>query len=546
MPGQIHLSRAGVSVVVGGLEDTPRISYWGAALGEVAPAHLVAMDVAHRPGVPHSALDTPRYLGMIPEAAAGFTGQPALSGYRPAADKVPWSPLLTDWTAESTGDGGGVRLTGTDIEAGWRLTCSMDLTAEGLVRVDHRVVNLRPEPLVLQAVNLVVPVPASAGELLDLTGRWCRESTPQRHEFVHGLHCRAARRGRTGHDSPVVLVAGKPGFDFDRGPVWGIHLAWSGDQQMYAERTPEGECLLGGGELLGPGEVVLAEGQEYRSPRLLASVGDGLDEFSWRFHDYLRRNAPKPDAPRPVVVNTWEASYFDHRTDRLTHLADRAADLGIERFVLDDGWMTGRRSDRVGLGDWTVDSAVYPDGLAPLISHVRSRGMSFGLWVEPEMLTIDSATARAHPEWVLTGRGRLPGSWRHQQVLDLQAPGATDHLFEQLSALLTEYPISFLKWDHNRDLVDVAHRGRPAAHGQTLAFYDLLDRLRVAHPDLEIESCASGGGRIDAEVLRRTDRVWASDTLDALERHRIQRWLTLLVPPEVVGSHIGSPVAHTT
>jgi alpha-galactosidase len=558
VPDHVHLSRAGVSLVLSGLHTVPRVSYWGPDLGNVSERHLVAMDVAHRPGVPHSALDVPRQAGLVPEGASGFTGMPALAGYRPAGGDVPWSPRLVDWFVdEQLGDsvrdgavGGGqaaeIQLRGVDAEAGWAVGCAVGLTVEGLVRLRYQVTNLRSDPLVLQTVNMVVPVPGSASELLDLTGRWCRENTPQRHQFVSGLHGRASRRGRTGHDSTVVMIAGEPGFNFDRGRVWGIHLAWSGDQHMYAERTPEGECLLGGGELLGPGEIVLAEGQEYVSPQLLASTGDGLDEFSWRLHDFVRRNAPRSEATRPVVVNTWEAAYFDHRLERLTDLADQAADLGVERFVLDDGWMEGRRSDRVGLGDWTVDRTVYPEGLHPLISHVESRGMSFGLWVEPEMLTIDSATAQTHPDWVLRGRSQLPPEWRHQHVLDLQVPGACDHVFTQISDLLGEYPISFLKWDHNRDLIDGAHGGRPAVHGQTMAFYELLQRLRQAHPQVEIESCASGGGRIDAEVLRYADRVWASDTLDALERHRIQRWLTLLVPPEVVGSHVGPSVAHTT
>jgi alpha-galactosidase len=172
--------------------------------------------------------------------------------------------------------------------------------------------------------------------------------------------------------------------------------------------------------------------------------------------------------------------------------------------------------------------------------------MDFGLWVEPEMVNLDSELARAHPDWVLRGRAELPPGWRHQQVLDLQHPDAFAYLRDALLALLAEHDVAFLKWDHNRDLVDGAHGGRPAVHGQTLALYALLDELRAAHPALEIESCASGGGRIDLGVLARTDRVWASDTIDPLERQHLQRWTSLLVPPEVLGSHVGSPVAHTT
>ncbi len=247
-----------------------------------------------------------------------------------------------------------------------------------------------------------------------------------------------------------------------------------------------------------------------------------------------------------MLVNTWEATYFDHDLDRLTELATAAAEVGVERFVLDDGWFGSRRDDLRGLGDWTVSAEMWPDGLHPLVEVVHGLGMDLGLWVEPEMVNEDSDLVRAHPDWVLRGRAAAAPEWRHQQVLDLQHPDAYAHVRDALLALLDEYPIAFLKWDHNRDLIDVAHRGRPAVHGQTLAFYRLLDELRDAFPALEIETCASGGGRVDLGVLTRTDRVWPSDTIDAVERQRINRWTSLLVPPEMLGVHIGGPVAHTT
>jgi alpha-galactosidase len=193
-----------------------------------------------------------------------------------------------------------------------------------------------------------------------------------------------------------------------------------------------------------------------------------------------------------------------------------------------------------------VDPEVWPDGLGPLVQRVHALGLDFGLWVEPEMVNPDSDLARQHPDWLLRGRADLPPTWRHQQVLDLQRPGAYAHVRDHLVALLDEVDIAYLKWDHNRDLVDVAHDGRPAVHGQTRALYRLLDELRERYPRLEIESCASGGGRVDAEVLTRTDRIWPSDTIDALERQHLQTWTSMLVPPELIGSHLGGPTAHTT
>jgi len=275
---------------------------------------------------------------------------------------------------------------------------------------------------------------------------------------------------------------------------------------------------------------------------------DGLDGLSRRLHRSQRSTAAHSNDPRPLVLNTWEAVYFDQDLDTLVALADRAAQVGTERFVLDDGWFRGRRGEHAGLGDWFVDASVWPDGLAPLVDHVRSLGMQFGLWVEPESVNPDSDVARAHPEWVLATGDRQPPLSRLQQLLDVGNPEVSAYLLERLDALLTEYPIDFLKWDLNRDIVDGGRspRGEAAVHRNTLGLYALLDELRRRHPGVEIESCAGGGGRIDLEILQRTERVWASDSNDPLERQQIQRWTSLLVPPELLGAHVGSAHAHTT
>jgi alpha-galactosidase len=316
-----------------------------------------------------------------------------------------------------------------------------------------------------------------------------------------------------------------------------------------AERTYHGWSALGGGELLLPGEVALGAGESYTGPWLYGSfAAAGLDELSGRFHAFLRDRPRHPRAPRPVVVNTWEAVYFDHDLARLTRLAEAAAAVGAERFVLDDGWFGSRRDDSSGLGDWWVSPDVWPDGLGPLVDVVRGLGMEFGLWVEPEMVSPDSDLARAHPDWMMAAGDRLPPPARGQQVLDLGNPEAYAHIRDRLDALLRAYEIVYLKWDHNRDLVDAGHPadGRAGVHDQTHAAYRLLDDLRARHPRVEIESCSSGGGRVDLEILQRTDRVWASDCIDAHERVAIQRWTSLLLPLELIGSHVGAPRAHTT
>ncbi|PVG81805.1 alpha-galactosidase [Nocardioides gansuensis] len=539
--------REGVSLVLTpSPSGEPVIAHWGAALGPLDPEQLAALGALHRPGVPHSALDRPRWSGVVPQVVRGFSGTPALEGVRPGATSGPVAPRLDDWSVADD-DAGTLTLTGSDREAGWDVEVTLSLDEGGLLTARTRVTNSGAGPLQLVAVRTVLPVAPQATELLDLTGRWTRERHPQRHPWVQGTHVRESRHGRTGHDASLVMVAGVPGFGFGHGELWGVHTAWSGDHTTYAERTPEGECVLGSGELLGPGEVVLEPGESYTSPRVLGSYSVvGLDGMAARLHAALRAQSPRTRSVRPVVVNTWEAAYFDHDLDRLGALAEAAAEVGAERFVLDDGWFLGRRHDRAGLGDWQVDPEVWPKGLHPLIERVHALGMDFGLWVEPEMVNEDSELARAHPDWILRGRTALPEEWRFQQVLDLQVPEAYAHVRDGLTALLDDYDISYLKWDHNRDLVDVSHAGRPAVHGQTQALHRLLDELREAHPALEIESCASGGGRVDAEILARTDRIWPSDTIDALERQHLQTWTSMLVPPELIGSHIGGPVAHTT
>ena len=242
----------------------------------------------------------------------------------------------------------------------------------------------------------------------------------------------------------------------------------------------------------------------------------------------------------------------DDRADpeRLRGIAERAARVGVERFVLDDGWFRHRRDDTAGLGDWWVDEAVWPDGLGPLAPHVRALGMEFGLWFEPEMVNPDSDLYRKHPDWILAaGEHRTPLLHRSQLVLDLSRPEVYEYLLERVDAVLSAYPIDYVKWDHNRDLLEAGtglHAGAPAVHRQTEAFYRLLDELRIRHPDVAWESCASGGGRIDLGVLERVQRVWTSDMTDALARQQLQRWTTQLVAPEYVGAHVSSPTSHTT
>lgn len=545
-----HLRAGGVSLVLApGIGGLPAPLYWGGDLGILDRSSLDALSLALAPSVTPSALDGVASASLLPEHARAWFGQPGLVGHR--AGRA-WSPAFEprELDLSETTEGHRLVARAVDDAAGLTVLVELEMASSGLVRLRGRVVNDHADEYQLDGLHVTLPVPNRADELLDLTGGHLRERSPQRQPFTVGNRVRDNRRGRTGLDATLVVVAGTAGFGFGTGEVWGFHVGWSGNHRTYAERLSSGEAVLGGGELLLPGEVRLAQGEEYVGPWVYAAYGHGLDDMAARLHDWLRARPGHPThrKPRPVVLNTWEAVYFDHDLERLKALADAAATVGAERYVLDDGWFRHRRDETAGLGDWYVDEDVYPRGLHPLVDHVRGLGLEFGLWVEPEMVNPDSDLARKHPEWVLATGGRTPLPARHQQVLDLGNPDTYAYILERLDALLTDYPIGYLKWDHNRDLLDAGHGpdGEPGVHAQTLAVYRLLDELRERHPDVEIESCSSGGGRVDLGILARTDRIWGSDCNDALERQKIQRWTGLLVPPELVGSHVGPPHSHTT
>ena len=528
----------------------PRVLYWGDDLGELDDAAIAELRRVSEPPMTSAQADVVVPLSLLPEQSAGWLGTPGLTGHRDGADfstAFAVTAVAHEATADDPSVAHRVRIDAEDDAAGLALSIHLELLRAGLVRMRGEVTSTGAGVFDLHSLDLVLPVPTEADELLDLTGRHLRERAQQRLPFVHGTHLRESRRAR-GHDAALILAAGRRSFGWRSGEVRAMHVAWSGNTRTLAERASSGVGLLGGGELLLAGEVRLAEGDRYTGPWVYFSAGDGLDEMASRFHGYLRSRPEHPSSPRPVLINVWEAVYFDHDLARLRELADVAASIGVERYVLDDGWFGSRRDDSSGLGDWVVSADVWPDGLGPIVDHVHGLGMQFGLWFEPEMVNPDSDVARAHPEWILAAGERLPVAARRQQVLNLADPGAYAHVRDQMLAVLAEYRIDFIKWDHNRDLVEAGHRatGRPAVHEQTLAAYRLMDELRAAHPDLEIESCSGGGGRADLGVLARTDRIWASDCIDPLERQLIEAGTSLLLPPEMVGSHVASPVSHTT
>ena len=550
-PDYLQLRANGVALVLDCTGGTlPRVLHWGVDLGDLVPAELADLRRASEPPLVSGQPDVVVPLSLLPEQSAGWLGTPGLTGHRSGSDFSTAFAVTSIEHAVPAGDrvvAHHVRITADDAAAQLSLVLSVELLTSGLVRLQGQVTNTGPGLFDLASLDLALPVPTEADELLDLTGRHLRERAQQRGPFTLGTQLRESRRAR-GHDASLILATGAHGFGWRSGEVRAIHVAWSGNSRTLAERTNLGASLLAGGELLLAGEIRLAQGETYAGPWVYGSLGAGLDELAGRFHTFLRSRPEHPHSPRPVLINVWEAVYFDHDLARLTELADLAAAVGVERYVLDDGWFGSRRDDTSGLGDWVVSADAWPDGLGPIVDHVHGLGMQFGLWFEPEMVNPDSDLARAHPEWILATGDRLPVAYRGQQVLDFAHPRAYAHVRDQILAILVEYPIDFIKWDHNRDLIEAGHQptGRAGAHEQTLAVYRLIDELRTAQPNLEIESCAGGGGRADLGMLARTDRIWTSDCIDPLERQQIEAGTSLLLPPEVTGSHIASPISHTT
>jgi alpha-galactosidase len=525
----IILSADGTQVAIDVSSGAPVVVHWGADVGD---ANLTL---------------SPHDPGLWRENARGFLGRPALVGDRDGHD---WSPKFVVSRVEA--DANSLTIESVDDAASLSVTATFELAPAGVLTVAQTVTNQGETPYRLHELTTWLPLPAHAAETLDFTGHWGHERQPQRRPIQAGAWSRESREGRPGFDHTIVQLALTEGAGFRAGEVWALGVQWSGNVRQVVERVANGSASssgtsIGAGELLLPGEVVLGPGETYAAPSVAATwSGAGIDGVSDRLHRWLRARPQHPSSPRPLTLNVWEAVYFDHSLPKLIELADLAASIGVERYVLDDGWFLGRRDDSAGLGDWVVDPVVWPNGLHPLVDHVTGLGMQFGLWFEGEMVNPDSELYREHPEWIFHVGDRVPPESRNQQVLDLGHAGAYEHVLGQVDAILSEYDISYIKWDHNRVLVEPGHLGRAGVRRQTEAIYRLFDELKARHPGLEIESCSSGGGRVDLGMVQHADRFWTSDMTDPIERQGIQRWTGVAIPPEMLGTHVASPESHQT
>lgn len=539
----IQLHSESVSVVIKVL-PAPEMLYWGKRIAEMNESDCFGFAQTLQRAVPQARLDHDVPLTICPELGRGSFGSSGIEGHRDGCQSMP----RFDYVSHQQ-DGHQVDILCRDTIAQLDLNITLALDESGTLRKQIRLTNRAEQSYSLNKLALTLPLPYRASELESYHGRWSREFQAHRQTLDHGSWVVENRRGRTSHEYFPGCLLGTPNFTEQQGEVWAFHLAWSGNHQWRADVKSDGRRLLQAGEWLIPGEISLKKDETYSTPELLATYSPkGINGIRTATHRYVREQILpfNRNKLRPVHLNTWEGIYFDHVPDYICEMATQAAEIGVERFIIDDGWFKGRNDDKSSLGDWTLDTNKYPDGLKPVIEHVNQLGMEFGIWVEPEMVNPDSDLFRTHPEWLLACEGYSQPTGRYQYVLNLQNSECFDYLFHCLDTLLADNNIGYVKWDMNRELVQSTHDGVGAVHGQTIALYQLLDKLVAAHPQVEIESCSSGGGRIDYEILKRTCRFWTSDCNDALERQTIQKHMGIFFPPEVMGAHIGPYHSHTT
>lgn len=392
-------------------------------------------------------------------------------------------------------------------------------------------------------------------DMISLYGAWANERRFERLPLRHGRQSVCSERGITGHAYSNFAAIAERAATEDYGNVFGLALVYSGNFVIEAEAAPEGKTRLVAGINPVGFSWRLQPGETFTTPELVLTFSkNGLSQMSRNLHDFVRNNIVRGEykhAHRPVLINNWEATYFDFDDEKLLAIAKTAADCGIETLVMDDGWFGKRNDDRSSLGDWTVNEDKLKGGLEHLVGRVNAIGMRFGIWLEPEMISPDSDLYRAHPDWCLHVPDRHRTTARSQLVLDLSREEIMEYTWGQISAILYSANIEYVKWDMNRSLTEVASaalspdRQGEVAHRYVLAVYELQRRLTETFPHILLENCAGGGGRFDLGMLCYSPQIWCSDNTDAIARLDIQYGTNFAFPPSCMGAHVSAVPNHT-
>ncbi|MDR1146951.1 MAG: alpha-galactosidase [Verrucomicrobiales bacterium] len=417
--------------------------------------------------------------------------------------------------------------------------------------------NLGRQPLsIRRLLSCSVDFSAAFGDyhLLQLHGAWARERDLSCAKLHPGSQSIESRRGASSHQHNPFFALTELATSEEHGRVYAFNLVYSGNFLANVEVNYDGNprAQLG----LNPFDFSwqLEPGQSFQSPEaVLAFSGSGLGRLSRELHRFTRRHICRGawrDRARPVLLNNWEATYFNFNADRLAGIAATAAECGVELFVLDDGWFGQRDHDQSSLGDWVVDLQKLPGGLADLVRRINGLGLQFGLWFEPEMVSPDSDLYRAHPDWCMHVPNRHRTTGRNQLVLDFSRPEVCEHIYRQIAALLRGTPIRYIKWDMNRHLTEIGsaqlppERQQETAHRYLLGLYALMERFITEFPDILFEGCSGGGGRFDLGILHYMPQIWTSDNSDAIARLRIQHGTSLAYPLSSMAAHVSAVPNH--
>lgn len=438
-------------------------------------------------------------------------------------------------------------ISGVRVELAYTQFAGLDAIARSL-----RIVNGGGAArFVTRAFSASLDLPHAAYDLITLPGAWARERQTQRAPLRAGLQGVSSVRGTSSHQANPFLALVDPGATEEHGEARGVSLVYSGcfAAQVEVDQFSAARVQTG----LNPPNLrwKLAPGEAFQAPEaVLAYSGAGLGGMSRTYHRLYRTRLARGkfrDAPRPILINNWEATYFDFDTPKLVSIAAKAKEIGVELMVLDDGWFGARAHDRAGLGDWVVNEKKLPGGLTRLASEIEGLGMRFGLWFEPEMVNPDSDLYRAHPDWCLHVPGRIRSEGRNQLVLDLSRKEVREYVHWSVTKVLREAKISYVKWDMNRHLTEAWSPEHPAGevhHRWALGVYELLERITAEFPEVLFESCSGGGGRFDPGLLHYMPQVWTSDNTDAVARLAIQHGTSLVYPLSAMGAHVSAVPNH--
>ena len=500
--------------------------YWGGPLWRIEdlPAAREQKDISSFD--PHQMLENEEYPGW----GGPRYYEPALKITRADGDR----DLVLHYVSHHI-DGDTLEIDLKDIRDDIRVTLHYRVHPDtGIIERWSTIRNATQQPItIVSAQSATWHVPHGDGYRLSyLSGRWAAETQLNREEIHEGMKVLESRLGESGHNLNPWFAIDPGDADEAHGRVWFGALAWSGNWRITVEQTPYRQVRITGGYNTFDFSYPLAPGESLETPAFYGGFADhGFGQASRLLHDLERAHIAPHGASarlRPVLYNSWEATTFHITEAGQVALAEKAARIGVELFVMDDGWFGARNDDHAGLGDWTPNPQKFPHGLAPLIAKVNALGMDFGLWVEPEMANPDSNLYRAHPDWVMNFPGRPRSELRNQLILNLARDDVKQYIFTFLDKLATDNNIRYFKWDMNRVFAEPGWPEAPLAEQQTLwvkyvrNYYDILRRLRDKHPDLEIESCSGGGGRVDLGVLPYVDEFWTSDNTEAFDRLRIQ------------------------